>query len=173
MRDSQRQKLYDSERDAFRWKCYELDPRFDVGSIEGAQKVVDAVWASATLLADYTPQWLGAPTVKAGHGKRQRGCYRVERNEIHLPRACGLKWYVLHECAHALVPSEDVPAHGREFAACYLDLIRVFMGRGWSEALTTQFKAHGVKFKPKRAYTISDVERERRSQRAMALRGSH
>jgi hypothetical protein len=172
VRDSQRQKVYDSERAAFRWTYGELDPRFDVGSIEGAQAIVDAVWSSQTILDTYHMSRVAdKPIVIAAHGKRQNGCYFQGTNEIHLARACGLKWYVLHEVAHALVTASPMrAAHGREWCACYLDLLRVFMGRSWSEVLAREFKNRNVQFKPKRAYTISDAERQRRAERASALR---
>lgn len=172
VRDSQRSKLYAAEKAAYRWTHGELDPRFDVGSIEGAQKIVEAVWASQTILNEYVgTRARNVPLVVPAHGKRLNGCYQPDTNEIHLCREAGLKWYVLHEAAHALVPGTSTRAwHGREFAACYLHLVRVYMGRGWSEVLEREFKNHGVAFKPKRAYTISDDERQRRVARAANLR---
>ena len=171
MRDSQRSKVYAAEKIAFDWKYGELDPRFDVGSIEGAQAIAEAVWTSRTILDEYdATRARNVPIIKQAHGKRKNGCYWHERNEIHLARVCGLKWYVLHEVAHALVPeSEDRAAHSHEWVACYLDLVRVFMGKRYAEALIEAFKIKRVQYKPKRAYTISAEERERRSARASAM----
>lgn len=170
--DSQRQKVYDSEGIAFEADgTPRLKFRVGDGGIVDSQKFVDAVFASAFLREKYGFT-RAAPTVVPGAGQRRRGCYRWTANEIHLPEWTRQNWYVLHECAHALVPNtSDRPAHGWEFAACYLDLVRVYMGRGWEERLIAAFRTKRVKFKAPRTQQISDAERERRRQHARALLG--
>lgn len=170
-RDSQRQKVYDAERIAFEHD-FKLQKRYDVGGIEGAQAIVDKVFASQFMLAKYKPA-KPSPTVVAGVGQRRRGCYRYSTNEIHLPEWARQNWYVLHEVAHALTPTakgrDGQAPHGQKFAECYLLLVRLYMGRHYSDRLEAAFKTKNVKYKPKRAYTISDEERARRSERAKNL----
>lgn len=167
-RDSQRQKVYDAERDAFAGGDWEsFCDRSTPLSLEACQAIVDAVFESATLREKYGATMARtAPTVVGGHGNRGRGCYRARTNEIHLPAWTRQRWYVLHECAHALTIGEQ---HGPKFAKCYLDLCRAYMGRHISDSLEAGYKAKRVRYKPKRAYTISDEERERRRQRARSL----
>jgi hypothetical protein len=109
-RDSQRQKVYDAERDAFAggdWEAF--CDRSTPLSLEACQAIVDAVFESATLRERYGPTMpIEPPRVVAGHGNRGRGCYKKRPNER-------------------------------------------------------------VRFKPKRAYTISDAEREKRRERARSL----
>lgn len=159
MRDSQRQKLYDAEDLVF-------DPHFKRlhVTLEEAQALVDAVCAAALVRERY-PRAARVPTVKRAHGKRNGACFDPAEWAIELNNATQTKNVVLHELAHALVrPSSkrDIQAHGREFAECYLWLVRCFIGRAWAEQLEASFKIHRVKFKAKRTYTISDAERERR-----------
>lgn len=177
MRDSQRQKIYDAERIAFAYRtdrpvrgAFALAVDRDEALVE-AQALVDRVFASAYLVGVWQPPKL-APRVVSGHGNRNRGCYKAGKNEIHLPDWTLQRWYVLHEIAHALASGRgsDEPPHGRRFAACYLELVRVFMGRHFAIALEDAFKQKRVVFKPKRAYTITDAERERRRARARSLR---
>src|SRR4051794_40199408 len=103
-RDSQRQKVYDAERDAFAggdWEAF--CDRSTPLSLEACQAIVDAVFESATLRERYGPTMpIEPPRVVAGHGNRGRGCYKKRPNEIHLPAWTRVRWYVLHECAHAL-----------------------------------------------------------------------
>lgn len=177
-RDSQRQKIYDAERIAFAYStqrpvrgAFALAVDRDEALVE-AQALVDRVFSSKFVIEKWQPPKL-APRVVSGHGNRNRGCYKSGRNEIHLPDWTLQRWYVLHEIAHALTAGRDrdaEPPHGRRFAACYLELVRVYMGRHFAIALEDAFKQKRVVFKPKRAYTITDAERERRRARARSLR---
>lgn len=169
-RDSQRQKVYDAEAIAFEGASRAKANAMRLLTIDECQALVDAVFASNYLREkyDFTKD---APTVRRGVGQRRRGCYKVSTNEIHLPEWTRQRWYVLHEVAHALVrPTPTRPAHAQEWAACYLDLLRAFNGRGDHDRLVAAFKVTKVRFKPKRAYTITDAERQRRSERIRALR---
>lgn len=172
MRDSQRQKVYDAEKIAFGYVAGgEPDARYDVGGIDGAQALIDAVFASEFLREKYDCR-RAAPRVVQGHGNRDRGCFKRKKNEIHLPRWTQQKWYVLHEAAHALtqeIPRDVEPAHGVTFAKCYVDLVRVYMSRFHALSLEAAYMEKRVKFKPKRAYRISDAERARRAERARGL----
>lgn len=170
MNDSQRQKAYDAEGIAFDADgTPRLKYRVGDGGIADAQKFVDAIFASAFLREKYEFT-KAAPLVVPGVGQRKRGCYKWAKNEIHLPEWTRQNWYVLHECAHAFVPKTPTrPAHGWEWAACYLDLVRVYMGRGYEEKLIAAFRAKRVKFKSPRKQTISDAERERRREHGRSL----
>jgi len=55
---------------------------------------------------------------------------------------------ILHEVAHALTSQR--PAHGPHFAACFLSLVRHFIGHPEAAALKAAFKAEHVRTRPKR-----------------------
>lgn len=170
-RDSQRQRVYDAERIAFDDAHGPI--AITLGktiSVDECQKLVDVVCLSPYLREKYGVT-RATPVVVAGHGNRDRGCYKYRRNEIHLPEWTRQRWYVLHEVAHYFVPrTADRAAHGQEWAACYVDLVRAYLGHGAENALIAAFRAKRVTWKPKRAYTISDAERARRAERARSLR---
>jgi putative metallohydrolase (TIGR04338 family) len=167
VRDSQRQKLYDAEDAIF-------DPHWErlrFATLEDAQALVDAVCASAMVRERY-PRAEKVPTVKRAHGRRRGACYSPLATAIELDQATQTKNVTLHELAHHFVrPSsrKGVAAHGREFAECFLWLVRVYIGRSWAQELEASFKAYRVAYKPKRAYSISDAERERRRAQGQRL----
>lgn len=168
-RDSQRQKVYDAEQTAYNDTRGELDARYDVGGLDGAQTLINRVFSSGFLRDLYVVPFNEAPLAVRGHGKRERGCYRASKNEIHLPEWTQQNWYVLHECAHALTRHYGGAAHDWRFAKCYLDLVRVYMSRAYADRLERAFKLHRVRYKPPRTQTISDAERRRRSEHARSL----
>lgn len=168
-RDAQRQKVYDAENAAFGFSHPE---RFE--SIDEARVFIEAVCQSAALRERY-PRAVNPPSVKKAHGRRNGACYSPRDIAIEFGEGTLLKWIALHELAHHLVRPNSaakppIVPHGREFCECYLILVRAYMGRHAESKLIEQFKAKRVAFKAKRAYTISDAERERRAARARVLR---
>lgn len=166
LRDAQRQKLYNAEDAVFDGHADKLRV-----TLEEAQALVNAVCAAALVQERY-PLARHVPTVKRAHGRRNGACFDPSEWAIELDNAMQMKHVTLHELAHALVrPSrtQKVTPHGREFAECYLWLVRCFMGRHWSEALERSFKDHRVQFRPKRTQKISDEERERRREQGRRL----
>jgi hypothetical protein len=155
-RDTQRQRLYDAERDAFGRTA-------DGYTVEQMQALIDKWRSSKTLCKRYPRAKL---PVKVTDGRsRRRGAYSY--GKIAMPRAARSKRYLLHELAHHLVI--EGPAHGWQYAECYLYLVRVFMGRSAEEALKREFKAHRVRFRAPRRSTMTDAQREAARQRMLAM----
>lgn len=51
--------------------------------------------------------------------------------------------------------------HGIEYCAIYVDVVQAMMGRTSAELLKNSFRAHGVRFKPKKKVTVTEEMRER------------
>lgn len=146
-RDSQKKKLYASED-----KVDAKTP--DLESMLYVKLFADKVVGSA-----YYRKHYGHMTVDVRDGRRRRSaCASGGYNGhgiIRMPRWSRSKMIVLHELSHLAVAynHKDVGVtwHGREFARIYLDLVRHVLGDAKAEELKASFKAHGVKYKPKRA----------------------
>lgn len=166
-RDSQRQKVYDSEyafRDAGHSRKFK--------DITDAQKYIDRIERSSWFAKTF-------PTVKRHVKVTYKGGSRWANGgygKISLPRA---GWYwagndvvVLHELAHNLTPgvmelgmctgmgdkkcgwhtepgthmvTGRPAAHGPEFTRIFLDLVRRFMGKDAYEALRGEYRKRRVK----------------------------
>ena len=148
-RDSQRSKLYKSEN------CFRINPEPTLSLVD-CQRLADRVVAWSQ---EYTPPIKGGPhypyhcgrpdrvTVRDGRGRRSANANATTLT-IKLPRWARQRWVVLHEMAHIL-QTED-PAHGRQFAAIFLDLVRHFMGREAEQMLRLSYRSHRVKWCAKR-----------------------
>lgn len=67
-----------------------------------------------------------------------------------MPKWSRTAYIVLHEAAHSVTDRKYGPessAHGREYAAVYLDLIRFGLGKEAHAALLASFKQHKVKYR--------------------------
>jgi len=91
-------------------------------------------------------------SIEVHDGRRRRNaCAWV--NYIKMPKWARTQYIVLHEAAHSINLRKHgtlIAAHGREYAAIYLDLVRFGLGTDAHAALKTSFAAHKVKFRPKR-----------------------
>jgi putative metallohydrolase (TIGR04338 family) len=163
MKDMQRQRVYDAEEAAFGASSTEL-------TVEEMQRLIDKWVASKTLQRRY-PRANLPLKVTDGRSRRRGGYHRVwyGPDEIRMPRRTRTKWYLLHELAHALSWSQDQPAHGWQFAECYLYLVRVYLGKGAEEKLRQQFKAHKVRSRAPRKRIMTDQQREAARQRMLAM----
>lgn len=132
-RDTQRKRVYDSEREAFTYEA----PVF--GDLAETQGFVDEVVGSRWWVGRYA-----APvvvTVEDGRGRRRGG---ASGSHISLPRWTRMKWYALHELAH-LVTSPMVAPHGPEFCREYLALVSRWLGREAATTLRASMRVHRVK----------------------------
>jgi putative metallohydrolase (TIGR04338 family) len=171
-RDTQRQRVYDAETAAFGRDSEEM-------TLAECQAFVDKCLSSAWLRKRF-PRAAEPVEVRDGRSRRRAGygpgaMYLVlgsprivtRPNIITMPRWTRSKWQLLHELAHHL--SRHEPAHGWQFAECYLYLVRVFLGRGREEMLKEQFKAHRVRFREPRERRMTQEQREAARQRMLAM----
>lgn len=150
-RDSQRGKVYATERDVFKFA-----KRGEGLSINECQRYVEKVLGDAVVRRHYSSaEKLDRLRVIEG---RNGGYYRPShwddynrcfRPVISLGLAGRADWVMLHETAHALTYWHTDQWHGPEFVECYLFLVRQFLGIEMHDRLKASFVAHGVRTKPK------------------------
>lgn len=145
-RDSQRAKLYRAEDAVFqKSKPAEYTDLRDVQAY--ADKVLKSKWVRRTF--PHAPYLV---RVVDGRGRRRAAAFRGS-NRIAMPRWSRSRWTVLHELAHIFTPGHFA-AHGREYAATYLLLVRHFLGTAAHAELRASFKEHRVKYTKKRTVTL-------------------
>jgi putative metallohydrolase (TIGR04338 family) len=144
------------ERDYQKFRLYKAEHVLEDMSqrLETTQEMaafLTKVMNSAPIQRRYAPYLRSTLTVSDGRGRR-RACGGYGR--IRMPKWARTTYIVLHETAHTLTIrkyGEGTSAHGREYAAIYLDLVRFGMGKEAHAALLASFKAHKVKYRaPKR-----------------------
>ncbi len=181
-RDSQRSKLYTAE---FTCPWYKTAGRME--SVEECQAFVDKVVASDWLHREFaaTAPWVKI-VVEDGRGRRSACAYTIG-NRISMPVWSRSRAIVLHELAHHVVDdtyrrdykrrqhthgskAEYTPpaAHGWEFAACQLALVRHFMGVKEHDELREAFRKHKVRYKARRV--LSPEQRAASAARFAAMR---
>lgn len=133
MRDSQRQAVYDWEREVE--QVFGLQ---DSLSLRQCEELIARVWD------DYRPG-CSAPVLKDGRGTRYP---RGGRLEISLPVRSRRTVIVLHEIAHSIKITD--PWHSREFATLLLDLLVHYAGvpRQKVRTLGVHQKPRRVRFAP-------------------------
>lgn len=142
-RDSQRSRVYAAD-----YALHETAPRLE--TIADINAFVAQVLSKATIQRRYGDHLKGTITVHDGRGRRA-AC--GGRDYIKMPAWSRSQALVLHEVAHVIVErryGDRVAAHGREFCAIYLDLVRFGMGVQAHDALKGFFQANRVRFRPKR-----------------------
>jgi hypothetical protein len=167
IRDSQREKVYRSERTVFFGspeRPYRKDVTPEFKSVAECQEFVDHVTASDTWL-----KVLGVCTRKPvevlpGKGRRRAGA-SYENVAIKHPRWTRDRWQILHELSHIAthciynnleyddtggywVLYETVAAHGPEYAGIYLYLVRQFLSVADHDRLEAAFREGRVKVAP-------------------------
>lgn len=160
-RDTQRQKVYDAERELFTHRPMWTD-------IEDAQRWLDEKLSSAYLRRKYgrfvkvdvtetpttrttTEEKRVTPiTIRPGYG-HTRATGNPYSREIQLPKWAREPIILLHETAHVLAPRVDAAWHGWQFCEVYLDLVRHVMGKQTADELKAAFKRHRVRFTEPRA----------------------
>jgi len=164
-RDSQRKKLYTAERVALEPLAIPLLTTDDVKAYLVKQL------SRATLQRRYgnvvdLKEW--GLTVADGRGTRRALAYGTYK--ISLPLWARTDWVALHEVAHVIHDRlsstrarrgdrnwelRGGAAHGWQYAAIYLDLVRYIKGKEAGDALKAAFKAHKVRFRPKQKRAVS------------------
>lgn len=142
-RDSQKSKLYKAEG--------VLDPiSRRLETIPEIQAFLTRVLTKATVQRRYGEYLQGEIKVRDGRGA---SIARGGAHYIKMPKWSRCEHIVLHEIAHTICTrrhGSDVAAHGREYAAIYLDMIRFGMSADAAEKLKESFKENRVRFRPKK-----------------------
>ncbi len=149
-RDSQRQKIYDSEPSHKRGKRFR--------NIHEIQEFVDFIIASVWYSKYKIPVmgWrynsfgmdvcVDNIEVRDGRGRRRATGFRTEykKGVIKLPRQFRNMLIILHEIAHVI--QTQLPYHGPQFARIYLDLAQAFAEKKVAGNLENAFKRNRVKY---------------------------
>ena len=163
MRDSQRQRLYDAENEFRKLISYE-----SFKDIEETRKFIEKVWNSKFTRKHFPIVTRHpCPYVADGRGTTwARGGLR----RINLPAGWARnKIVALHELSHSVTIHNNIPIHGREFAAAMLLLLNHFIGKKESKLLKQVFRKRGVKFRPKKKIIISFERLEQLRERGRLL----
>jgi putative metallohydrolase (TIGR04338 family) len=141
-RDSQKSRLYKAEREALNQRSKRLET---VGEIS---KFVDRIKKRATIKRRYGPELRSSIFIGDGRGKRNAG---GDRFGIYMPKWSRTEYIVLHEMAHCIACRKygryNIAAHGREYAAVYIDLVRFMLGKEAGDALKAAFRDRRVKYR--------------------------
>jgi len=135
MRDSQRQRVYDSERSvkSFQNETQRL-------TFEQVEQLVSAVYEGQTYRTYITDKMRAKPSVKKG--RAGTSAYGTEKG-ISVPQWAWHKAIVLHELAHVVVlrkdPRRSHEAHGWLFCRVYLELVEEFIGADVAQELREAF----------------------------------
>jgi putative metallohydrolase (TIGR04338 family) len=149
MKDSQRGKVYTAESE-----LKKEGTRFT--SYNDMVIFIEKIRSNAFLRRRYNSQLKRPIGLKINKGKRWAW---GNADHITIPEFGGWAWMpsvVCHEVAHTItlrtprIPLMQYQSHGRQFCAVYLNVVRAMMGREAYEELKANFKAHGVKFTPKK-----------------------
>jgi len=126
------------------------------------EKVVSYEWFTARWHIS-TPSWVEGNAPRVGDGRaRRKACWDASCYEIKLPHWARTEAVILHEMAHWIVDRATVPrednrgfwrpqydtdhaAHGKEFAAVLLELVRLQLGAEATTALKKAYKMLKVK----------------------------
>lgn len=156
-RDSQRKRLYNSERaldGVARGRHLEA-----VGDL---QAYVDALLASRWFKA----RWGAWGTIQVKPGGGRRSACAEGRYVIKMPRWSRCELVTLHEVAHCLTPGRYAD-HGPEFAGVFLSLVRQSMGQHAAASLRASFREHRVRYTmaamPQPLYRVGLPRRPRRN----------
>lgn len=154
-RDSRRQKQYNAEKVLSRTASAAAKRYLKDGSkvsstgsvsIEACQSYVNHVTTSAW----FQRRW-GQRKIRVGH--KVYGNATWDGRDISLPPWARAEDTILHEIAHALTPSRSratsaaPAAHGPEFAAILLTLVRYQIGTEAARTLRESYSQHGVKYR--------------------------
>lgn len=145
LRDSQRSRLYQAEREAFAdigW--HQTIPNHQIQAFVAgvlSKRAVRSRWGARHITV----------TLKRGGRALSHGALRIS-----LPAGGRNEWVVCHEVAHSLNASDGAP-HGPEFAGIYLLLVRTVMGPEAEARLRAAFKTHRVRVNRKGIPEVQSV----------------
>lgn len=173
-RDTQRSKLYRAER--------VLDPfATPLPTVQDVERYVKRIEASKRVqrklsVRKYMSLKQGSLgkvrgiRVHDGRGHRRAVSYG---GTIAIPKWARKDWVVLHELAHEFTPRSERTggAHGWEFAAAFLYLVRLFMGKEAHDALKSSFRANRVRYtKPRQKRVLTEGEKDALRDRLLIAR---
>ncbi len=140
-RDNQRSRLYKAER-----VLNKLSKRLE--KVDDMKRFVDRLRKRATIVRRYGVELKTSIFIGDGRGKRNAG---GDSRGIYMPLWSRTEYIVLHEMAHCIACRRygryNIAAHGREFAAVYVDLVRYMLGKEAADTLKASFREHRVKFR--------------------------
>jgi putative metallohydrolase (TIGR04338 family) len=181
-RDSQKQRLYAAEQYV---RIFHDIPIGDgsmpaVERVKLVEKFIKQVCKRKYIIRKYGKGAYGCtpPSVRLSYGNAYRFARAYGTHTIEMPRSGSWAYtqlVALHELAHIFESRQrrERAAHGWEFAAIFLDLVRNVMGRTAHDALKAAFKEHKVRYKPKGKRTLTPEQREAaraRMEKARAVR---
>lgn len=141
-RDSQKSRLYKAEREALNKRSKRLETISDI------TRYVDRISKRATIVRRYGTELRKPIFIGDGRGKRNAG---GDAKGIYMPKWSRTEFIVLHEMSHCIAcrmyGRYNIAAHGREYAAIYLDLVRFMLGKDAADALKASFRTHRVKWR--------------------------
>lgn len=159
-RDSQKQKLYDTES-TVRWKCEALDRKLP--SIEAIQRYVNHLTSEPWFLKCF-----GKYTIKVKNksGSGADASYKT----IRFSKWSRSIFVVLHEVAHVLHKPGYGSSHGRFYARTLIALVEHKIGNEAAKILKAEFRKGRVKYLPKRVLTDEAREKLRQSFKTRVLK---
>lgn len=166
-----RRKIRDTQRRAvYRCDAIVRGKRFESLDETKAfvKKVLDSKWVQRKW--GISPKHYQRIKIKDGRGT---SIARGGRNVLNLPVWSRTQGTVMHELSHmvthyAFGNAYDYAAHGREFCAVYLALVKHFMGKNYHDNLKEGFKANGVKFSKRKQLSAETLEKLRERGRMLA-----
>ena len=168
MKDSQRQKVYNSEFPVRQLKS--------VGTLENNAKVcefVGEVIDNKKVVSMYGKQLSFKVAITFSRGNKWAyGGYlgiKIPNNMWAFNRMV-----ILHELAHVIVRrthyDKEVVGHGWEFCEILLNLTEFVLGKDVAQILKAEYKKNGVRFKPKTTREFSPEHREALRARMVSVR---
>jgi hypothetical protein len=152
MRDSQRSKVYAAEE--------LLGDYFTADRVEQIPDIL--AYCQSILASEWFRHRFPGFIHIAVHdgGGRRSACAWAMGSTIRMPRFSRSKMCILHELAHLCAdhqyrrkvptdPWQPIAAHGWEFCAIFLELVRQYLGQPRHDQLVAAFRAKRVQFTPK------------------------
>lgn len=155
--DSQRQKVYDAENSVFTSRPKEFKTR------RGMEGRVNRILKSplvAKLRREFNLPPKGHVQVELRRAHSRSTSYG---GLISFSKTSMCEWVLLHELAHEIAPRGA--HHHWPFAYVYLKLVSRYLGAAEAKKLKAAFKAHGVRFKPKRTRNMTPEQRAAAAER--------
>lgn len=169
MRDSQRGKVYDSER----W-LHAAHPEMSWDEVEA---YVAKVLGSAYVQRKYPTAKMRIRFVKGrGGGMAMNNWFDRDNWQHHYGPVVSLgvwgrrRSVILHELAHHFAGLSH--QHDWRFCEVYLDLVRHFLGQAAHDRLKAEFKARRVRFRKPVKRTMTPEQREAAAARLAAARAA-
>jgi hypothetical protein len=169
-RDYQRSKVYKAENRVLSGHPHEMDFGLEIAH---GQRLVTAAVRSAWISKTY-PGFKRA-TVQVRRQRTGGARAHVWEGYIQVSGTMNRNWVLMHELAHVITHAEcrrlDVPlaAHGRDFARCYLGLVREWVSELAYKDLRASFTKAKVKARGTDQFHFARVERRKAAKLARDL----